>query len=184
MSRLLTQEICDRLEAVLISKGLPVLDSLNPGLSDEQIDAIVAPTSLLLPEEVRVWWRWRNGSFHRPGGRSEIFPDRELLTLEESVDRWSDLADIDHYKARLVLLSERSVVTVRCVSEGDVAAPVDRAHDHSCQFEQVRDSLGELVLTWISYLENDVFLRETDGRWMNPQPVGRIPEQVQSLAVC
>ncbi|WP_162177342.1 SMI1/KNR4 family protein [Actinotalea ferrariae] len=31
------------------------------GSSDEQIDAVIAPLGIALPEELRVWWRWQDG---------------------------------------------------------------------------------------------------------------------------
>jgi cell wall assembly regulator SMI1 len=52
----------DRLERVWRRLDSPLVDLLRPGLSDEQIDELMAPTGLTLPDELRLWWGWHDGA--------------------------------------------------------------------------------------------------------------------------
>jgi hypothetical protein len=58
----LSIELLDELEQRWRSQGAPVADQLQPGLSHAEMDALVAPLGLTLPDEPRVWWGWRNGA--------------------------------------------------------------------------------------------------------------------------
>ncbi len=57
----LTPALLDELEQRWRTLGLPLLDRLRPGLTDAEIDTLVAPLGLDLPEEARTWWRWHDG---------------------------------------------------------------------------------------------------------------------------
>lgn len=55
----LTVELLEELKARWRDLGAPIAEQLRPGLSQEQIDAIVAPLGLHVPSEALVWWRAR-----------------------------------------------------------------------------------------------------------------------------
>lgn len=54
------------LEAAIRAVEPRVLEGYNPGLSDAEIDALMANVSFDLPEDLRALYRWRNG--HRGTG--------------------------------------------------------------------------------------------------------------------
>lgn len=39
----------------------PILGKLRPGLSDGEMDDLVAPIGYTLDEEQRAWWSWSDG---------------------------------------------------------------------------------------------------------------------------
>jgi hypothetical protein len=45
----------------VVPDGAPIVDHLQPGLSDEQMDELTAPLGLSLPVEARRWWGWHDG---------------------------------------------------------------------------------------------------------------------------
>jgi len=53
-------------------QGAPVADRLRPGLSDVEIDEVLGPLGIDLPEEARVWWKWHDGA--DPDGDRWISP--------------------------------------------------------------------------------------------------------------
>lgn len=55
-------ERLERLEAVWRRLDAPVLRYLRPGLPEERIEDLLAPTGLVLPEELRLWWAWHDGA--------------------------------------------------------------------------------------------------------------------------
>ena len=54
---LLDQALLDQFDARLRALGAAIVDAWAPGLTDDQIDALVCPIGIDLPEEARVWWR-------------------------------------------------------------------------------------------------------------------------------
>ena len=80
------KDLCRRLETWL-GKNLPAaLASFNPGATDKQIAEHERGTGFELPNDVRGWYRWRNGQKHRPD-ESMLFGDR-LLSLGDSLKEW------------------------------------------------------------------------------------------------
>ncbi len=61
----------ERIEAVWLRMGAPIVDALRPGLADEQIDQILRPTGLLLPVEVRELFRWHDGTHNTQIGAAD-----------------------------------------------------------------------------------------------------------------
>ncbi len=82
----LLQSLWDRLARI----GAPVVEEAAPGLTEDEIRDALAQVGLEAPDEVMVWWQWRNGT--RSGvcrgssapGRS-ICPSRELIPLQEAL---------------------------------------------------------------------------------------------------
>ncbi len=60
MTELLLAALAE-LEQVWEQRDIPIRHHLQPGLTDVEIEQIMAPTGLTLPEEARAWWRWHNG---------------------------------------------------------------------------------------------------------------------------
>jgi hypothetical protein len=56
------RNVLERLERHLVDQQAPAAALLRPGLSDEAIDELIAPTGLDLPEEARELFRWHDGT--------------------------------------------------------------------------------------------------------------------------
>jgi cell wall assembly regulator SMI1 len=87
-ARPLDSELLDALFSRWTDQGAPILDHLQPGLSEAAMNAIVASLGLALPVEARLWWGWHNGV----GATAELFRDEAIgpvasfLSLEKAVD--------------------------------------------------------------------------------------------------
>ncbi len=51
----------ERLRSVWVERGIPILQHLQPGLSDEVINEQMSALGLHVPEELRTWFGWHNG---------------------------------------------------------------------------------------------------------------------------
>lgn len=175
---LLNSDHLERFASLLRARGIPV-DDLQPGLTDAQIDEITGPVNLELPDEMRAWWRWRNGEPART--YIPILPAREPLSLQEAVDSYINRVDsgLIEPARSLCPVIERPLIFVQCTGAGAIAAPVYRSHDYPDPPELVLPSFGELVLTWISYIEN-VYSVDPDGGWASRQTY---PTEVLDLGV-
>ena len=123
--RLLDADLLAEFEAALRAKGIDT-DAMAPGLTDTQIDQIIEPWELQLPEEVRAWWRWRNGG---PLGHSVyVLPHRVMPNLKEAI--WSHVYDVESGredyadpKGAVQPIDREPVVFVQCVASGNMPAP-------------------------------------------------------------
>ena len=168
--QLLTPDILARFDSLLRSRHVKIVEAWAPGLSDAQIDDIIGPTGLQMPEEVRVWWRWHNGV--RPGYPPDhwmVVPGRILLALEPEVEAYRDLA---RGNGLLMPFSEKPHIYVACRAAGNVPAPVYyETHDFAPHL--ALPSFGELILGWIRYIDSGGYPSGPDG-WTDdaPDPAG------------
>lgn len=80
------------LETALAQHAPQTLANLNPGLTDDEIDAALAGTGLALPEELRALYRWRDGSGPAPARAFRpFFANSEFITLAHSVPVYQQL---------------------------------------------------------------------------------------------
>jgi hypothetical protein len=169
--RLLDRELLDRFEGVLRAHRIGIVEAWAPGLSDDEIDELIAPTDLLLPDEVRAWWRWHNGVVTPdvPARSREILPDRDLRSLQDVLWTYDQRAGEGQ---RLLIVTGRPEIQVACSERGSVPAPVywDR-YDDFVRPEQAASSLGELVTVWMGYVERGVYASGPDGGWAADQPL-------------
>lgn len=80
--------LLSRLQAVWEEQGAPMARLSRPGLSDAELDAHAATLGVVLPEELRQWWRWRNGATPAPNVAAEsVGPGGwSLIGLEKVAD--------------------------------------------------------------------------------------------------
>jgi len=87
--RLLDADILARLEVDLRAKSIPLIETMAPGLTDAQIDEIIGPADLRLPDEARAWWRWHDGPGpSTPVDASWLLPYRDARSLRGCVDHY------------------------------------------------------------------------------------------------
>lgn len=180
--RLLDGELLAQFESAVRAKGIN-LDTLTPGLTDIEIDRIVEPWGLQLPEEVRTWWRWHNGG---PVGTSVyLLPHRAMLNLKEAIGSHVHHVELGRAeyadpKGGIQPVDWTPEIFVQCVTSGDVPAPVYVVHEPAAPSRLALASLGELVLTWIDYIERGVYASNPEGGWHDIQDY---PADVLALGV-
>jgi cell wall assembly regulator SMI1 len=94
----LAADLLAHFESMWADQGAPIAAALAPGLSDAEIDGLMAPTGLTLPAEARALFRWHDGAIRRPGpdddrrlwgfGQWEFFPLAELVDYRQGM--WMD----------------------------------------------------------------------------------------------
>jgi cell wall assembly regulator SMI1 len=72
-----------RLQTVLTSNAPLVLDSLRPGLSDEQISILEGQFGYRLPEDLKSLYRWRDGMMTNT--TVGLLPGHRFIPLEEAL---------------------------------------------------------------------------------------------------
>lgn len=85
MSEIVPEEIgraIARFEAAISAHAPGVLSSLQPGLSDAEIASIESRYRLRLTDELRAFYRWRNGSAAEV--TAELVPGHRFVPLEEA----------------------------------------------------------------------------------------------------
>lgn len=70
-----------------------VAQSLQPGLTREQIEAQLQRLPFRLPEEVYQLYQWRNGSV--PEAQVDFLPQYRILSLEEAIGEWQSVYDLE-----------------------------------------------------------------------------------------
>jgi hypothetical protein len=169
--RLLDDDLLDEFEAILRSHRIGIVEAWAPGLIDEQIDAVIAGTDLQLSDEVQTWWRRHNGrvSHDLPAEQMHLIPsNREPMSLQNAVACYRQRGGQGQ---RLLVVNGRPEIQVACRQRGEVPAPVywDR-YDDFVTPEIAAPSLGELILTWMSYIERGVYAVRPGGGWAADQP--------------
>jgi cell wall assembly regulator SMI1 len=76
-------ELLARFERILQDRCPAALASLQPGLSDAEIDALEAKHQFKLPPDLRALYRWRNGA--RAQNAQQVFADHWFVPLDESL---------------------------------------------------------------------------------------------------
>jgi hypothetical protein len=80
------QDALRRLEALLAERAPDIAGALRPGLSEQQIRGLITEIPHQLPESVSELYRWHDGTeLTRGPFRAELFPDGQLLPLDEAV---------------------------------------------------------------------------------------------------
>lgn len=171
---MLTRDLLEGLGARWEARNLPVLNALTRGLTDAEIDAIIAPLGLRLPDEARERWRWRDGvvDVREPGDRY-IGPGVRYLPLSAAVDRYlnqralaekvaSEEDDPTHWWQPnwfpIVSLDTGGEVAVDCAAPVHDPSPVRVVDWWREDFmEPVAPSLGAVVEEWIDAFDS--------GRW-------------------
>jgi len=159
--------LIERLIGALRAQGVPMVDHLNPGLSDGQMDALVEPLGLSLPAEARAWWGYANGVPADAPPSINLSPSWSWAPLEEIVDECRELREIG---SEDVLPGEPSMFadTWLPIVKGDGMLVMDTSQpeiapvytvdwhvdDPGVPYTPILGSLGELILTWVRALED------------------------------
>ena len=181
----ITREQLEELEARWRARAIPLIERLAPGLSDDEIDATIAPLGLQLPREAREWWRWHDGvpaASIQFTWQRHIGPRIQYLPLAEAVE---------HYKSRRAKAVDDPVnddptywwdptwfpvvntdsgehVAVECEVVEVASSPVRLVDWWREDFmEPVAPSLGAVVAEWLDAFDSGRWrwIADGEGRW-------------------
>ena len=170
MPVVLDSALLDRFERALRGAGAVVVDHLAPGVDDAQIDALMRPLGIDLPDEARVWWRWHNGVLpDTPRLAQTIMPRRAICSLETVALGYENAKDdlLDSYGLVKMLepFSDHPIIFVDCGGPRDEPVAIYSLSDWVADPRRVMASFGELIATWIGYIERGVHTTNPDGTW-------------------
>jgi hypothetical protein len=165
---------------------LPVGRWANPGLTDDEMDEVVAPLGLRLPIEARIWWGWYDGETKE--GRGKLFtPWDGMLPLREAVDVYlsfrsmaNKLSEPDHlppprdnpdffwHPGWFPLLGPQLPFVIDCSVGENEPTPIRMIdwQDVDGFFEPRAGSFGQMVAWWIEAIDSGAWDRDTERqRW-------------------
>lgn len=203
MSRVvLTVDLCEQLLAGWRRQGAPIAGNLAPGLSEAEMDELTAPLGVVLPDEARVWWGWRNGPREPPGPtgiEGYLGPMFGFYSLEDAVEAYGaremvrDSIEMGRRMGgRLELEVEWPAHWLPVIDTGSslqillncadrALAPVqamdlqDRT-DH----QPVAATFGEMVTVWVQALDSGAWCYDDERRFWGVD-MERLPVELQDL---
>lgn len=143
-----------------------------------QIDELLLPAGIDLPEEARVWWRWHNGTRDDAPVIARDFARRQPLSLVVDAYEHQRATDVELYGLDGLLrpISEMPVIYFDCSGPRDAPVPIYSLNDWTDDARLALSSIGDLVLTWISLIDRGVWVTRPDGTWAWDHE--RIPQDV------
>ena len=180
--------LLDQLAGRLRDQGASVVDTLRPGLSDQEMDDLVGPLGMQLPAEARQWWMWHDGSSSTMTGHA-LVPGRIVLPLAVAVDeaRTCRLREpeppVNALEASwpidwlpILLTGHAAIIAIQCRSN-EVAAPVVYRDLQADLPEPQVGSLADLVRMWLDMF--DIGAYEFDREQQNwKKRFERIPQEL------
>lgn len=153
------------LEARMDAAGAPFSSRALPGLSDAQIDELLAPSGLTIATELREWWRWHHGSLSdsvTPFAH-EIGPGSwGLMTIPEALDDaalWlaSSTGEDGDFSPTWLPVTRGAPHHRRLVARLDGSGPDEVCVGYWYVFDippeaPVAHSLADVVETWLTAL--------------------------------
>lgn len=173
-ARLLDDTLLKQFDEVLGSLGAPISRAWRPGLSEAQIDALLQPADLDLPEEARTWWRWHDGAEAVGGSAlSRVIGTREVYTLAEVAEDYMELRgeveDVYRLTALLLPVGEKPQFYFNCGGHRDDPVPVYLQNDIETPAPRW-PSIGAWLFEWIEVLEAGTWSVTANGEWRNVRP--------------
>jgi cell wall assembly regulator SMI1 len=181
-SPLLSLTQLERLEALWAEQHAPLVEHLQPGLTDEEIGTELEPLGLRVPCEAAIWWGWHGGVLSgRPSDMGG--PVFRFLTLGDAVQEYRSSRRVAEYAARtedeadhlwhpswfpITNTGYGAVIACDCsVAEG-APTPIRAVHwGHNEESDvPVAESFGQMVGWWIDAIERGAWRYDMSlGRW-------------------
>jgi hypothetical protein len=178
-------ELLERFDAELRALGSPIVDTWAPGLSDDQIDALLQPLGIDLPEEARVWWRWHNGArLDAAPITRNLLGGGDPLPLELEAEVYASehgaMKQVWEVEKLLGPIGGKPKIYFCCAGPREQPVPIYTQDDIEAPAE-VLPSIGELVLAWIELIQEGVWTPRADGgldiHW------GKVPADVRRMGI-
>jgi hypothetical protein len=192
---MLTRELLEALKARWVERRLPIVDALQRGLTDDEMDATTVPVGVMLPREARVLWGWHNGArktdahpVEAMGLAGLLYPFWSLQTAAqryvEGRRMWDEIdpGELDYWwPAQWFWVTwEAGEVMIDCSVPAGSPSPVTHSHyqDRRPDLDFVEPrarSLGEVVSWWIDAFDagiygNGVGIQGLEYRWEELPP--------------
>jgi hypothetical protein len=185
MTRFLDETVLADFEGALRSAGAAIAEAWAPGLNDAQIDELIAPHGIDLPEEARRWWRWHDGFVAgTPPPRRDLTPRRPLfdlaMTLEVFASGRAGMWQLEGVDAWLQPAGSKPIIYFACDGARDEPVPVYAQEDIETPLLAL-PSIGELVAAWTELIEQRIFTTDSDGLWESD--FEKIPPEIQQLGI-
>jgi cell wall assembly regulator SMI1 len=197
----LTEALLEGLAERWRTLGAPIVDSMLPGLSDAEMDALVAPLGLRLPTEARVWWGWHDGvetGLLSHGIGSYIVPlrlaqavekHRQLLEIAADVTADDDTSGPDDFWRREwfpFAVPPRADLACDCSASDGEPTPIRYVEFElpAESQEPVASSLGAVVSLWIEAIDSGAWTYDHDsppGWTTHPERLPRIHGWARNL---
>lgn len=169
----LSVEILDRYLAALRTAEAPLASTLRPGLSDDEIDLVLAPLSLTASPELRTLWRWRVTSMDTAAQPDawDLNPAFSLWPPEQAVKETENYRNHPlgaHRPSVAIAGAKFQSLLVLCDTTQATASPVEHFMVDDPEFAIGAPSLGALFAFWTEQLERGDYTH-TSGDW-EPDP--------------
>ena len=177
-------ELLARFDAALWALGAPIVNAWAPGLSDEEIDALLLPLGIDLPEEARVWWRWHNGTREDASIIARHLWWRVPLSLRDAAEDHATggqlIKEVWGVEKLLCPAVDKPMIYFCCAGLREEPVPIYTQNDIETPSE-VLPSIGELVLAWLELIDQGVWTIASDGSWTtHPE---KIPDSVIEMGI-
>ena len=161
-------EQLEHLERLLAKQGAPIVQCLQPPASPKALAAVESYLSLPLPNELKQWWGWHDGTNPDVYGSAAILigPFFTFMNSQRSItatqERREMAKEIDsdepetYWGSTWLALGTSGVVSCQCAVESNAPVPVLDVDYHKAAYPGavVCHSLGEMVRWWIEALES------------------------------
>jgi hypothetical protein len=169
MPTMLDDELLEALERRWREQSPALLQRMEPGIDDDEIDRLSAPLGYAIPDELRRWYRWHNGSANRA-----VILSRAFRPLDDSVARTLEFEQDEEQwpKGWTLVMDEKPLLIFDC--RGGVSVPVPVWHfDYAFDFptRPVFASIGDMVSFWIELIDDGQISWDADGEEHVRQPV-------------
>jgi cell wall assembly regulator SMI1 len=177
----LSPKLLEHLEWLLVGQKAPVVQRLQPPASSEALAAIESYLGLPLPDELRQWWGWHDGTDVKPHERAvkaSIGPSFEFLSSEEALKMTHEgreiAVDIDpeepetYWGPTWLAIGSNGMVACDVAVGFDAPVPVLDVDYHKAAYPGVvaARSFGEMVQWWIEALESGAWRYDDEhDRW-------------------
>ncbi|WP_445152675.1 SMI1/KNR4 family protein [Baekduia sp. Peel2402] len=163
----LDDNLLQALEQSWSDAGAQYLGAMRTGLSDVEIDALDARLGFALPEEVRRWYRWHDGS-----NEYYITSLRMMTPLADDVDQTLMLEDEDEDEDQawprgwLRTMSDQPFVAFDCRGAKDDPVPVWHYHlGFEVPTRPVFASIGDMVAYWTGLVTERTLTWSAETGW-------------------
>jgi hypothetical protein len=176
---ILSADLLEELAARWRAQGMPIIESLRPGLGDAEMDALTEPLDITLPREARTWWGWHDGAASRTSGvgSANLGPLRLFAPLSDAVRATAETRDIMRgvdgeldsawQRAWLMMAAGGDTVVIDCGVKFDAPVPA-----RYYRFEEPETgaggvpSIGSLVVHYIDAFDRGAWAYDREhGVW-------------------
>jgi hypothetical protein len=179
VERLSTEQLV-HLERLLVERGAPVVQRLQPPASEEALAAVEAYLGRPLPLELREWWGWHDGIDGKGDEmvQASIGPIFFALSTTDAVKNSRELrAGVEEdapedpdslWASSWIAIGSQGRVACECSIPANVPVPVLDVDYHKAAYPGavVCHSLGKMVRWWIEALESGAWRYDREhNRW-------------------